>query len=183
VVAFAPQIMALWIDGRFAQQSSRVLQILAVGAFITGLAWIPLALLHGVRRPDLSAKIHLVDLPLYSLALWLVIRRFGLSGAAFAWSGRMLLENLALFAMASRFIEVSARVVTGACAAFALAIALVAAGGFIGNLYLKTIFVLAVLMLTGVAASRFLLQGSEVTSQLIGWLPAVFGPAYEKSTD
>ena len=183
VVTFAPQIMSLWIDGRFAQQSSRVLQILAVGAFITGLAWIPLALLHGARRPDLPAKIHLIDFPLYALVLWMSIRKFGLSGAAFTWSGRMFFENLALFAMASRFIEAPARLLASAGAAFAVALAIVAAGCFIGNLYLKTLFLLAVMVLTAVAGWRFVLEGSAVSAQLLGRLPSVFAPIYEKPGD
>jgi len=182
VVTFAPQIMALWIDGRFALQSSVVLQILAVGTFIAGLAWIPLALLHGAHRPDLPAKLHLVDFPVYALLLWISIRKFGLTGAAFTWSGRMLVENLVMFAMASRFIDASARVVAGACCAFVLSIAIVAAGAFISDFYLKMIFVCAVTMLAGVAAWRFLVEGSG-RLEIIGLLPAVFGPVYEKASD
>jgi O-antigen/teichoic acid export membrane protein len=182
VVAFAPQIMSLWIGGRFAAQSSIVLQILAVGAFITGLAWIPLALLHGVRRPDLPAKIHLLDFPFYALLLWFSIRKFGLTGVALTWSGRLLLENLVLFAMAAEFIDASARAIAGTCIGLALALAFVAAGAFIAGIYLKAIFVGGVTMMTAVAAWRFLLEkgGRE---RIIGWLPSLFAPAYQKTSD
>lgn len=182
MVTFAPQIMALWIGGRFAAQSSQVLQVLAVGAFITGLAWIPLALLHGARRPDLPAKIHLVDFPIYALLLWVNIRKFGLTGAALTWSARLLLENLALFAMASNFVDASARAIGGACIALALAIAIVAAGAFIEGVYLKAIFVCGVTMVTAVAAWRFLLEegGRE---RIIGLLPLRLAPAYQKTSE
>jgi O-antigen/teichoic acid export membrane protein len=183
VVAFAPQIMSLWIDRRFALQSSRVLQILALGAFITGLAWIPLALLHGARRPDLPAKIHLTDCSIYALLLWIGIRRFGLSGAALTWTGRLLLENLVLFAMAARFIETSRRMVIGACAAFAAAIAIVAAGAFISDFHLKATFVFGVTMLSGVVAWRWLLGEIGVAARLGAVLPSRFAPRYEKAAD
>ena len=182
MVTFAPQIMALWIGGWFAVQSSKVLQVLAVGAFITGLAWIPLALLHGARRPDLPAKIHLVDFPIYALVLWFSIRNFGLIGAALTWSGRLLLENLVLFAMALKFIDASARAIAGACIALALAIAIVAAGAFIEDVYLKSIFICGVTVVTWIAAWRFLLEegGRE---RVIGLLPLRFAPAYQKTSE
>jgi O-antigen/teichoic acid export membrane protein len=183
VVAFAPQIMSRWIDGRFALQSSRVLQILTAGAFITGLAWIPLALLHGARRPDLPARIHLMDFPIYAMMLWIGIRKFGLNGAALTWTGRLLLENLLLFAMAARFIQTSPRMVIGACAAFAAAITIVAAGAFISDFYLKATFVFGVTMLSGVAAWRFLLGEIAVASRLSALLTSRFVPRYEKVVD
>ena len=105
IVTFAPQIMSFWMGRKFALESSRqsstVLQILAAGAFVTGLSWIPLALLHAAHRPDLTAKLHLADFPLYAITLWILIHHYGLAGAAFAWSGRLLAENIVLFAMAS----------------------------------------------------------------------------------
>ena len=179
VVTFAPQIISLWMGPRFAPQSAAVLQILAVGAFATGLAWIPLALLHGAHRPDLAAKIHLVDFPLYALVMWAFIRRFGLSGAAFAWSGRLLAENLVLFAMVSRFVAASRREVVAACALLILAIAVVVAGAFIEDNWMKAIFISGVVLLAGVAGWRSLLDRTE-RAQIIGYLPHQFGPAFGK---
>ena len=182
-VTFAPQIMALWIDRRFSAQSSRVLQILAGGAFVTGLAWIPLALLHGARRPDLPALLHLADAPLYALLLAIGIPRFGLSGAAFIWSGRLLLENLIIFAMASRFLKVPARTAMRAGVAFASALTLVTAGAVINDLYLKAIFVALVMMVSAVATWRFLLEESNVAAQLGSIFSAAFASAYQRTAD
>ena len=47
-----------------------MLQILAVGVFINSLAQVPFALLQGVGRPDLTATLHLIELPLYLGLLW-----------------------------------------------------------------------------------------------------------------
>jgi O-antigen/teichoic acid export membrane protein len=182
VVAFAPQIMSLWIGGQFAAQSATVLQVLAVGAFVTSLAWIPLALLHGAHRPDLPAKIHLVDFPVYALVLWIFIRRFGLTGAAFTWSGRLLAENLVIFTMASRFITASRREIAGFCVSLILAIAVIAAGGFVPDSRSKAIFLCGLAAAIGIVAWRFLLDRRE-RSQIIGFLPSVLGPAFGKAAD
>ncbi len=67
--------LRLWLGADFAQHSFRVLQWLAVGVFINSLAQIPFALVQGAGRPDLTAKLHLIELPLYLLALWWLTSR------------------------------------------------------------------------------------------------------------
>ena len=176
VVAFAPQIMSVWIGPQYAAQSAVVLQILAVGAFVTGLSWIPLALLHGADRPDLAAKIHLVDFPLYALAMWIFVGRFGLAGAAFTWSGRLLIENLVLFAMTAPFIEVSRREVVGACAALIGAIVVIASGAFISDLWGKSIFIGGIFAMTAVAGWRVVLD-ETTRARIVGFIPSVLRPA------
>jgi O-antigen/teichoic acid export membrane protein len=182
VVAFAPQIMSLWMGRQFAPQSAAVLQILAAGAFVTGLSWIPLALLHGAHRPDLPAKVHLIDFPVYVLVLWICVRKFGLTGAAFTWSGRLLAENLVIFTMASRFITASRREIAGFCVSLILAIAVIAAGGFVPDSRSKAIFLCGLAAAIGIVAWRFLLDRRE-RSQIIGFLPSVLGPAFGKAAD
>ena len=182
VVAFAPQIMALWMGRRFAPQSSAVLQILAVGAFVTGLSWIPLALLHGAHRPDLPAKIHLVDFPIYALVLCVCVRRFGLAGAAFAWSGRLLAENLVIFTMASQFIAASRREIVGACASLILAIAVIVLGAFVPDNTSKAVFLCGLVAAIGIVTWRSLLDGRD-RAQIVRFLPTALRPAFGKIAD
>jgi O-antigen/teichoic acid export membrane protein len=61
-------------------------------------------MLQGAGRPDLTAKLHLIELPCYLLALWLLIRTLGIEGAAIAWSARAVFDALALFVMARKFL-------------------------------------------------------------------------------
>jgi O-antigen/teichoic acid export membrane protein len=182
VVAFAPQIMALWMGHEFAARSSVVLQILAIGAFVTGLSWIPLALLHGAHRPDLAAKIHLVDFPIYALVLWISVRRFGLAGAAFTWSGRLLIENLVIFAMASQFIVASRREIVAACASLVIAIAVIVVGAFVPDLRSKAIFLCGLAAAVSMLAWRILLDRKE-RSFIIGFLPAALRLSFGKVGD
>jgi len=182
VVTFAPHIMSLWVGSQFAAQSSAVLQILTVGAFVTGLAWIPLALLHGAHRPDLPAKIHLLDFPIYALMLWVFIRKFGLAGAAVTWSARLLAENLILFAMASRYLRVSRREMGYAFALLMAAIATMTAGALVPDVRTKVIFLCALTAACVFCVWRFLLDETQ-RARVVGQLPFVVRPALAKVVD
>ncbi|MHB8412425.1 MAG: flippase [Candidatus Acidiferrales bacterium] len=104
ILVFAESGLKLWLGADFAQHSTRVLQWLAVGVFINGLALIPYSLLQGVGRPDLTAKLHMAELPAYLLALWWLIHAYGIDGAAMAWTARVFVDALLLFGMAKRFL-------------------------------------------------------------------------------
>lgn len=109
-VALAKDGLTLWLGAEFAQHSYRVLQVLAVGVFINGLAYAPTTLLQGAGRPDLTATLHLIELPTYLLLLWWLIRTHGIEGAAIAWSARVAVDALFLFALARRFVPGGSRI-------------------------------------------------------------------------
>ncbi len=102
-VVLAHRGLTLWLGADFAQHSFRVLQWLAVGVFINSLSQIPFALVQGAGRPDLTAKLHLMELPCYLLGLWWLISAYGVEGAAIAWTARVVVDALILFGMAQRF--------------------------------------------------------------------------------
>lgn len=101
-VALAQDGLKLWLGPEFAQHSFRVLQLLAVGVFLNSLAQVPFALLQGVGRPDVTAKLHLIELPVYLGLLWWLIGTRGIEGAAIAWSARVTVDAFFLFELAKR---------------------------------------------------------------------------------
>jgi len=104
IVILAHEGLNIWLGAEFAHHSTGVLQWLAVGVFINSLAHIPFALVQGVGRPDLTAKLHLIELPFYLLVVWWLIQSYGIGGAAIAWVARVAVDSLVLFAMAMRFL-------------------------------------------------------------------------------
>lgn len=104
-VAFAPEGLQLWLGGAFAQNSQFVLRLLSVGVLITSIAYAPFALVQSAGRPGVVAKLHLVELPLYLIAVWVLTRRFGIAGTAMAWTGRVALDAILLFFFAGRLIK------------------------------------------------------------------------------
>ena len=97
VGVFAHSILQLWLGGAFAARSTRVLQILAAGVAINSMAVLPFSLLQGLGRADLTAKFHLLELPVCVGVLWLLVARLGIEGAALAWTARVALDAVLLY--------------------------------------------------------------------------------------
>ena len=94
IMTLAPEILRLWLGQSFAEHSDLVLRWLALGILLNSVTVIPFTLLQGIGRSDITGKLLLIDLAMYSLGAWLIITRFGLKGAAVAWAGRAVLEAL-----------------------------------------------------------------------------------------
>lgn len=103
----APFILRHWLGPEFEQESALIMQVLAVGLFVNSFSKNVLNMVQASGRPDLSAKIHLFELPLYVLMLYLALSAWGVEGAAFAWLARMVLDLVCLSA-AARMVERSA---------------------------------------------------------------------------
>src|SRR5215472_4217000 len=104
-VTFAPEGLQLWLGSAFAQNSQFVLRLLSVGVFMASIASVPLVLLQSAGRPDITAKVFLMELPLYLIALWLLTKRFGIAGTAMVWTGLSILNAILLFLLARRLIK------------------------------------------------------------------------------
>jgi O-antigen/teichoic acid export membrane protein len=102
LVLFAPEILALWLKGDFAAKSTGVLRILAVAFSLNALSYIPFSAVQGLGRPDLKAKLDLLEVPLFVLFSWLLIPRYGVAGAALAKLGVTVVDAVGLFWMAGR---------------------------------------------------------------------------------
>jgi O-antigen/teichoic acid export membrane protein len=161
VVTLAQEGLNLWLGQEFALHSSRVLQLLAIGVFVNSLAHVPVALIQGMGRPDLTAKLHCFELPLYCLAVWLLIRAYGIEGAAIAWVARAAFDAIILFWMARSLLPQSNQdihrlaLITGA-ALLILAFPLVPMG-----LYTQRVFLSLVLATFALAAWFLILAPKE----------------------
>lgn len=103
-VVLAGDMLTCWLGGEFSRNGTRVMQWLVLGVFLNSLAMIPSTLLQALGRPDLTAKLHLVELPVFLLMLWSMIHMFGIEGAAIAWMLRVGFDALLLFAVARRLL-------------------------------------------------------------------------------
>jgi len=94
--------LTAWLGADYAREGVRVAQILSVGVLFNSLAHIPFSFLQAAGRADLTAKLHLIELPLYIAALGWLVPGFGIEGAALVWTGRCLLDAGLLFLFAQR---------------------------------------------------------------------------------
>lgn len=101
IATFADPLLTAWMGEAFAQSSARVATLLAVGLFANCCAQVPFAWIQAAGRSDITGKLHLLQLPVYAVLLVALTMRFGIEGAAVAWSVRASADALLLF-VASR---------------------------------------------------------------------------------
>jgi O-antigen/teichoic acid export membrane protein len=112
VILFAKEALQIWLGPDFAKQSSAVLVILALGVLANSLAQIPFAFLQAIGRPDLPAKFHLFELPIYVGIAWLLVSKWGITGAAGAWTFRVTLDAFLLFCAVFKVYAFSPQIFT-----------------------------------------------------------------------
>jgi O-antigen/teichoic acid export membrane protein len=98
-IILSPAFFRYWIGADFALLAAPVAQILFLGAWINGLAFIAFTLLQGQGRPDITGKLHMIELVPFLGILWILTSTLGIKGAAIAWSLRCATDALALFWM------------------------------------------------------------------------------------
>jgi len=104
LVLFAEEGLSLWLGPEFAQQGAPVAQWLAIGQLISAMAGMPYALLQAGGRPDVTARLHLIELPVYLALVWPLVGAFGITGAAAAWTIRVFIDAMLLFFLGNRLI-------------------------------------------------------------------------------
>jgi O-antigen/teichoic acid export membrane protein len=77
----------LWIP-TMADASTPIARLLLFGVWFNGVATVPFSLLQARRRPDLVAKVHLMEIIPFLAIVSAMIYWFGAPGAAIAWSVR-----------------------------------------------------------------------------------------------
>jgi O-antigen/teichoic acid export membrane protein len=80
---------------------------LAAGVFMNSLGQVAFAMIQGAGRPDLTAKLHLIELPLYLLGVCWLINTYGIKGAAIAWVARIGIDTVCLFGMVQWFLPMN----------------------------------------------------------------------------
>ena len=131
IVTLAREGLNLWLGAQFVENSTRVLQWLAIGFFMNSLAQIPFALIQGAGRPDLTAKLHLVELPFYVLLLWWLLVAYGITGAAVAAVARAAVDTIVLFAITRRLLPGTALSIQRSAGVVMVALLVFALGGFV----------------------------------------------------
>lgn len=101
VVGFAGPGLSFWLGKDFASHSELVLQILMVGILLNSLAFVPYASIQADGRPDITAILHLIELPVYLAILWFALHAWGIVGAAAAWTVRAGLDWVLLLSIGS----------------------------------------------------------------------------------
>lgn len=153
---FAHAILAFWLGASFAAEGSSVLRILAVGLLLSCLDSVPYDLVQGAGRPDLTAKCHVAELPVYLCLAWYLVSRLGLPGAALAWTIRAGMDFVLFFVAACWVTRTSPRFFVGrGLGRTVVVLAFLAVG--LGGVWALTHAVVEHAVLTLLLAAMFLL--------------------------
>lgn len=95
-LTYSHEILYLWLGDIFAETSKNVLQILAIGLFFNAIATVPFFLLQGIGKPNIPAKIHVLELFIFSAMFYFMIKYYGLNGAAITWTCRTFFDFILL---------------------------------------------------------------------------------------
>ncbi len=161
IVSLAPNGLEVWLGADFARNSTAVMRLLAVGVLVNSLAQVPFAYLQGIGRPDITAKLHLFELPLYIGTVFFLLKTRGIEGAALAWTARVLLDTVLLFAFSSKYLVTGSRLIKSVATLLALALAVLAVSALPSPLPTKLFFLLAALTLYCVLTWLFALNPGE----------------------
>ncbi len=97
---FGPQVLVQWVGVDFATESTDVWRWLVIGVLLNGFAHVPYALLHSAGRTDITAKLHMIEFFPYFFFLWWALGAYGITGAAIAWTLRVILDTSMLYVSA-----------------------------------------------------------------------------------
>jgi O-antigen/teichoic acid export membrane protein len=102
LATLAQPLLTNWLGSDFAASARDCLVIFSVGFFVTGLAQLPYTVLQSAGRAAVTAKLHLVELPFYVVAVAWAASSFGIVGVAWIWLARVVADAVLLFACAWR---------------------------------------------------------------------------------
>jgi Na+-driven multidrug efflux pump len=150
-----------------------VLRWLAAGIFANCLAQLPFCLLQSAGQPDLTAKIQLFELPPYLLLLVMLVRGHGIEGAAIACTVRVLVDAVLLFFFACRLLPGGSEFLWRLSFGIAAALLIFYTGTLPHAIAFRSVFVVLVLLVFGIA-SWFWAFNPEERTLLLRLRPALF---------
>lgn len=99
LIYIMPDLLHLWVGEYVDDTSVQVGRILCIGVFFNAIGSMYFSLCHAYGKTKLTAMLHLVELPIFVAALYILIGYYGVVGAALAWVLRVALDTFALVVM------------------------------------------------------------------------------------
>jgi len=162
IVTFAHEGMGIWLGKKFAENSTFILQLLAIGVLFNGIAYIPFTFLQSIGRPDITAIVNLIELPFYFFGMWFAIKYAGINGAGWVWLIRMGVDALVLFIFSNKIMSVHLKFsIKSSYFYIAILVVIAIIPILIGNVYLKILITLSELLVFLYISWRFLLLDEE----------------------
>lgn len=102
LVAAAPELLQLWLGAEFAARAHAATRIILVALLANIAASAAYAALQAQARPTTLTILYALELPLHLVVVYVLVRAWGVEGAALAWGVRVTLDAVAQRALAAR---------------------------------------------------------------------------------
>jgi O-antigen/teichoic acid export membrane protein len=141
IAVFSYDGLKLWVGDEFASNGYLVMQWLALGVLMYGLSLVPFSLVQSAGHADWSAKLHLLELPIYYALLWWALPEYGILGAAATWTLRAGVDAIALYIMSLILVPECRSSITRFAVAMVVTVILFVIAAMFDSLLEKVIFI------------------------------------------
>lgn len=150
-ITFTKEILSTWLGNDFLINSSLIMQILLIGIFFNSIAQIYFFFIQGIGKPNITAIIHIIELPIYLFFLWYLIQKYGIKGAAFVWTFRVVLDTVVLMLATSILFSKEISFLTNLYYFIGFSITILIIPIFIDNLIIRSIYFFSLCSITLIA--------------------------------
>jgi O-antigen/teichoic acid export membrane protein len=105
-IVLAPDLLQIWLGPEYAARAGVAMRLLLVGVLVNAMVHVPFTFVQALGRPDVTARFHVVELLVHVPLTILLVQRWSVTGAAAAWTTRMLLDGVLVFMAAHRLLAV-----------------------------------------------------------------------------
>ncbi|OAT31377.1 membrane protein [Buttiauxella brennerae ATCC 51605] len=102
-ILFSEKILNLWLGVEYAAHSAIILNILLIGFFFNSIAQIPFTIIQSVGKAKITALLHCFEIIPYLVMLYLCVSNYGIMGAAYAWTIRVIVDSLLLIFFSNKY--------------------------------------------------------------------------------
>lgn len=96
VAVLLPVGLSIWVGNALPSEAVAVGRWLCLGVWINAIGSMYFAWLHAQGRFKATGILHMIELPLYIAVLLVLLKQFGVLGAAFAWTARVSVDSICL---------------------------------------------------------------------------------------
>lgn len=107
ITLYAKPLLSLWMGVDFSNHSYQLTQIIAIALYVYSINLVPSSLIQAIGKSDFTAKLQLIEFPLFLVSMYLNIKNFGIMAAPITLLIFFLFEGAALQWYALRLLQKS----------------------------------------------------------------------------
>ncbi|MFS4551557.1 oligosaccharide flippase family protein [Comamonas resistens] len=104
-ILFGDEILFLWLKSNANEESIKILKMLSLGLIPYTVGTLSVSLLHAYGRSEVTAKLNLLEFPVFLCLVYFFVEYWGLVGAAYAWITRVTLDAVLMSFIINKLLK------------------------------------------------------------------------------